>query len=67
MMILQFYDMSSSLRCWGDPLVGGIDFFEAHALVFQWTTVCLMLILENLLGLKSKQADVPSLMLLLVR
>ncbi len=23
----------------------------------QWTTVCLMLILENLLGLKSKQVD----------
>ncbi len=38
----------------------GIDFFEAHAPVVQWITVCLMLILENLLGLKSKQADVTA-------
>ena len=38
----------------------GIDFFETYAPVVQWTTVCLMLILENLLGLKSKQADVTA-------
>ncbi|KAL7460105.1 hypothetical protein ACHAXS_000572 [Conticribra weissflogii] len=55
--------MSSSLWCWGDPLVGGIDFFEAHALVFQWTTVCLMLMLEILLDLKSKQADLTAVFL----
>ncbi|KAL7449360.1 LOW QUALITY PROTEIN: hypothetical protein ACHAXS_000199 [Conticribra weissflogii] len=38
----------------------GIDFFETYAPVVQWTTVCLMLILENLIGLKSKQADVTA-------
>ncbi len=38
----------------------GIDFFETYAPVVQWTTVRLMLILENLLCLKSKQADVTA-------
>ena len=38
----------------------GIDFFETHAPVVQWTTVRLMLILEVLLGLKSKQGDVTA-------
>ncbi len=38
----------------------GIDFIETYAPVVQWTTVRLMLILENLLGLKSKQADVTA-------
>ena len=32
-----------------------IDFFETYVPVVQWTTVRLMLILENLLGLKSEQ------------
>ncbi len=34
------------------------DFFETYAPVGHQTTVCLMLILENLLGLKSKQTDI---------
>ncbi len=38
----------------------GIDFFETYAPAVQWTTVCLMLILENLLGLKSRQAGVTA-------
>ncbi len=38
----------------------GINFFETYSPVVQWTTVRLMLILENLLGLKSKQADVTT-------
>ena len=44
----------------GDQQLEGIDFFETYAPVVQWTTVHLMLILENLLGLKSKQADVTA-------
>ena len=38
----------------------GIYFFETYAPVVQWTTVILMLILEVLLGLKSKQGDVTA-------
>jgi hypothetical protein len=38
--------------------VVGVDFFETYAPVVQWTTICLMLILEVLLGLKSKQGNV---------
>ena len=38
----------------------GINFFETYAPVVQWTTVRLMLILEVLLGLKSKQGDVTA-------
>ena len=44
----------------GDMQVEGIDFFETYAPVMQWTTVRLMLILEVLLGLKSKQGDVTA-------
>ncbi len=36
------------------------DFFEIYAPVVQRTTVCFMLILENLLGLNSKQVDVTA-------
>ncbi len=36
----------------------GVDFFETYAPVVQWTMIRLMLILEVLLGLKSKQGDV---------
>ncbi len=43
-----------------DQQLEGIDIFETYAPVVQWTTVHLMLILENLLGLKSKQADVTA-------
>ena len=38
----------------------GIDFFKTYAPVVQWTTVRLMLILEVLLRLKSKQVDVTA-------
>ncbi len=44
----------------GDQQLEGIDFFdfETYAPVVQWTTICLMFILEILLGLKSMQGDV---------
>ena len=38
----------------------GIDLFETYAAVVKWSTVRLMLILEVLLGLKSKQGDVSA-------
>ena len=41
----------------GDMQLEGIDFFETCTPVFQWTTVRLMLIIEVLLGLRSKQGD----------
>ena len=44
----------------GDQQIEGVDFFETYAPVVQWTTVHLMLILEVLLGLKSKQGDVTA-------
>ena len=44
----------------GDQQLEGIDYFETYAPVVQWTTVRLMLILEILLQLKSKQGDVAA-------
>jgi hypothetical protein len=44
----------------GDQQIEGVDFFETYAPVVQWTTVRLMLILEVLLDLKSKQGDVTA-------
>ncbi len=44
----------------GDQQLEGIDFFETNDPVVQWTNVCLMLTLENLLCLKSKQAAVTA-------
>eukprot|EP00804_Cyclotella_cryptica_P015875 CCRYP_006378-RA/>CCRYP_006378-RA protein AED:0.13 eAED:-0.06 QI:0/-1/0/1/-1/0/1/0/145 len=44
----------------GDQQVHGIDFFETYAPVVQWTMVRLMLILEVLLSLKSKQGDITA-------
>jgi len=44
----------------GDQQVEGVDFFETYAPVVQWTTIRLMLILEVLLDLKSKQGDVTA-------
>jgi hypothetical protein len=44
----------------GDMQIEGIDFFETYAPVVQWTTVHMMLILEVLLDLKSKQGDVTA-------
>ena len=38
----------------------GIEFFETYALVVQWTTVQLILIIEVLLGLNSDQGDVTT-------
>ena len=38
----------------GNMQLKGIDFFETYAPVVQWTTICLMFILEVLLGLKSR-------------
>ena len=38
--------------------IKGMYFFETHAPVMQCTTVCLVLILEDFLGLKSNQCDV---------
>ena len=43
-----------------DQQLEGIDFFETYAPVVQWTTVWLLLILEVLLKLKSKQSDVTA-------
>ena len=42
----------------GDKQIEGVDYFETYAPVVQWTTIRLMLILEVLLDLKSKQGDV---------
>lgn len=42
----------------GDQQLKGVDFFEVYAPVVQWSTVRLMLILQALLGLKSKQGDI---------
>ena len=44
----------------GDQQLEGIDFFETYAPVVQWTTVHLLLILEVLLELQSKQGDVTA-------
>ena len=44
----------------GDQQLEGVDFFETYAPVVQWTTVRLMLTLEVLLKLKSKQGDVTA-------
>ena len=44
----------------GDMQLEGVDFFETYALVVQWTTVRLMLILEFLLEFKSNQVYVTA-------
>ena len=50
----------SSLCARGDMQLEGVNFFKTYAPVVQWMTVRLMLILEVLLGLKSKQGDVTA-------
>ncbi len=42
----------------GDQQLEGVDFFEIYAPVVHWSMICLMFILEILLGLKSKQGDI---------
>ena len=42
----------------GDRQIEGVDYFNTYAPVVQWVTIRLMLILECLLGLVSKQGDV---------
>ena len=44
----------------GDQQIEGINFFKTYAPVVQWTTVRLMLILEVLLDLKSKQGNITA-------
>ena len=44
----------------GDQQTQGVDVFETWAPVAQWSTIRMMLILEVLLGLKSKQGDVTA-------
>jgi hypothetical protein len=41
----------------GDRQVEGVDYFDTFALVVNWTTVRLMLILCIVLGLSTKQVD----------
>ena len=56
--------MPKKFKTWfcmqGDKQLKGIDFIETYAPVVQWMTVWLMLILEILLDLKSKQGDVTA-------
>ena len=47
----------------GDIQLEGVNFFETYAPVVQWTIVRLMLVLEVLLGLKSKQGNGTSVFL----
>ena len=56
-LIKKFKDRFSAR---GDMQLEGIDFFDTYAPVVQWTTIRIILILEVLLGLKSKQGDVTA-------
>ncbi|KAL7461171.1 hypothetical protein ACHAXS_001598 [Conticribra weissflogii] len=47
----------------GDLQLEGVEYFEICATVVRWITVCLMLILENILGLKPKQSNVTAVFL----
>ncbi len=42
----------------GDRQIAAVNYFKTYAPVVQWTTVRLMLILESLLDLNSKQGDI---------
>ena len=42
----------------GDQQLEGIEFLDMYELVFQWTTAQLMLNIDILVVLKSKQGDV---------
>ena len=43
---------------WGDHQLEGVDYFETYTTVVQWNPVRLMLILELILDIKSKQGKV---------
>ena len=43
--------------CAGDRQVEGVEFFDTFALVINWQTVRLMLILSLILNLQTKQVD----------
>ena len=45
---------------WGDKQFEGVYYFETYAPLVQWTTVILMLVLEVILDLKSKQGYVTA-------
>jgi hypothetical protein len=42
----------------GDQQLEGIDFFETYVPVVQWIMICLMLVLEILLGLRLMQGEI---------
>jgi hypothetical protein len=42
----------------GNKQIHGVDFFETYSLVVQWMTIRLMLVLECILDLCSKQGDI---------
>ena len=44
----------------GDMQLEVIYLFDTYALVFQWTTIFLMLIIEMILKLKSKQGNITA-------
>ena len=44
----------------GDQQLEGVDYFKTYVSVVQWMAVWLMLILETLLQLKSKQGNVTA-------
>ena len=44
----------------GDHKLGGVDYFEIYAPVVQWDTFRLMLVLEVILDLKSKQGGITA-------
>jgi hypothetical protein len=58
MDLLRNSKLDSAFCARGDMQLKGIDSFETHAPVVQWTTIWLMFILEVLLDLKSKQGDI---------
>ena len=44
----------------GDKQVQGVDFFKTFRPVVQWTTICLMLIMECIFGWCAKQVNITS-------
>ena len=50
----------NALRDRGDKQLEGVDYFKTYVPVFQWNTVILIIILEMILDLKSKQGHVTA-------